>query len=189
MSLSTPLSIAVAAFPISEVALAVSRRASRRSSGGHDRGSLWILWVVITASVVGAFWVRQLPIGRIGLPSAALDAVALVILLGGIAFRWAAILTLGKYFTVDVAIAADHRIVQEGAYRVIRHPSYTGLLVAFLGMGLALRSWLSVAALLLPISIALAVRIAVEERALRAAFGGEYEAYRARTWRMIPWVV
>ena len=63
-----------------------------------------------------------------------------------------------------------------------------GLLLAFVGVGLAFHSWLSLLVLLLPVSIALVRRIVVEEEALRAAFGAEYDAYAARTSRLIPWM-
>ncbi len=149
---------------------------------------MWTLWAVITLSVAGSIAARRTGIGRMSLPASVLDPLALSLLLCGLAIRWAAILTLGRYFTVNVAIARDHRIVQAGLYRFVRHPSYSGLLLAFVGMGLSFHSWLSLGILVLPIAAALARRIGVEEQALRAAFGGEYEAYAARTWRLIPWI-
>ncbi len=146
------------------------------------------LWAVVFVSVFGSIAAQRTSIGRMSLPASVIDPLALSLLLGGLAIRWAAILTLGKYFTVNVAIAPDHRIVQSGPYRFVRHPSYSGLLLAFVGMGLAFHSWLSLAILVLPITAALALRIVVEERALHAAFGAEYEAYAARTWRLVPWI-
>ena len=92
---------------------------------------------------------------------------------------------LGRRFSGLVAIQPGHTLVTSGIYGVIRHPSYLGLLVNALGWGLAFRSGVGVllAALMIPPLLA---RIRAEERLLRAQFGAEYDAYRARTSRMIP---
>jgi protein-S-isoprenylcysteine O-methyltransferase Ste14 len=92
---------------------------------------------------------------------------------------------LGHRFSGLVAIQPGHTLVTSGIYGVIRHPSYLGLLVNSCGWGLAFRSGVGVllAALLIPPLLA---RIHAEERLLREQFGGEYEAYRARTSRLIP---
>jgi protein-S-isoprenylcysteine O-methyltransferase Ste14 len=84
-----------------------------------------------------------------------------------------------------VAIQPGHTLVTSGVYGVIRHPSYLGLLVNSLGWVLAFRSGvgLLLTALLIPPLLA---RIRAGERLLRAQFGAEYEAYRARTSRLIP---
>ena len=68
----------------------------------------------------------------------------------------------------------------------MRHPSYSGLLIAFFGLGLMFANWLSLALLVVPIFIALHGRIVLEERALREKFGADYEAYCAPTARLIP---
>jgi len=84
-----------------------------------------------------------------------------------------------------VAIQAGHRLETRGVYRVIRNPSYLGLLISSLGWVLAFRSGvgvLLVAMLLVP----LLARIRAEERLLREHFGAEYEAYCSRTWRLLP---
>lgn len=78
-------------------------------------------------------------------------------------------------------------MVTGGIYRVIRNPSYVGMLVGTLGWGLAFRAGVGV--LLAALIVApLIARIRAEERLLRAQFGAEYDAYCARTWRLIPWV-
>jgi protein-S-isoprenylcysteine O-methyltransferase Ste14 len=84
-----------------------------------------------------------------------------------------------------VAIQPGHTLVTSGVYGVIRHPSYLGLLINALGWALAFRSGVGVllTTLLVP---PLLVRIRAEERLLRDQFGGEYEAYCRRTWRLIP---
>jgi protein-S-isoprenylcysteine O-methyltransferase Ste14 len=86
-----------------------------------------------------------------------------------------------------VAIQPGHTLVTSGVYAVIRNPSYLGLLVNSLGWALAFRSGAGVllTALLIPPLVA---RINAEERLLRTQFGAAYEAYCARTWRLIPWL-
>jgi len=103
----------------------------------------------------------------------------------GGALRLWPVFVLGDRFSGLVAIQPGHRLVTSGVYGVIRHPSYLGLLISSLGWGLAFRSWIGVllAALLVPPLLA---RINAEERLLRSQFGDEYDAYRARTSRLIP---
>lgn len=94
----------------------------------------------------------------------------------------------GSTVLLLVAIDKDHSLVLVGPFRWVRHPAYTGLLLAFLGVGLSLSNWLSVALVMVPISLALLYRIEVEERALGERFGAAYERYAARTKRLIPWL-
>lgn len=173
-------------FPVSEVALAIVKRSRGGAAESQDRGSMALLWLAIAIGVALAFAARGIPATRIAGPASLLRLVALALLVGGLAVRWTAILTLGKLFTVDVAIHADHAVVQEGLYRYMRHPSYTGLLVAFLGFGVALGNWLSVAGLLVPIALGVANRVVHEERTLHRALGPAYADYCARTKRFIP---
>jgi hypothetical protein len=93
---------------------------------------------------------------------------------GGMVLRWYSIIHLGRFFTVNVAIAADHQLVETGPYRFVRHPSYTGALLAFIGFAIVLRNWASVLVISLPIAFAFLYRINVEERALVQALGERY---------------
>jgi protein-S-isoprenylcysteine O-methyltransferase Ste14 len=105
---------------------------------------------------------------------------------GGI-LRLAPVFVLGRRFSGLVAIQPDHRLVTDGIYGVIRHPSYLGLLVTMVGWSLAFRAGvgLVIAALTLPVVVA---RIGAEERLLSETFGAEYGVYRARTWRLMPYL-
>jgi protein-S-isoprenylcysteine O-methyltransferase Ste14 len=113
--------------------------------------------------------------------------LGLVLFAAGGALRIWPVFVLGYRFSGLVAIQAGHSLVTSGVYRVIRHPSYLGLLVSSLGWGLAFRSVVGIVltALLIPVLVA---RMNAEERLLRANFGDEYDAYRARTSRLIPGV-
>jgi protein-S-isoprenylcysteine O-methyltransferase Ste14 len=92
---------------------------------------------------------------------------------------------LGRRFSGLVAIQRDHKLVTTGIYSIVRNPSYLGMLIGSLGWALAFRSGVGVllAILLLPPLIA---RIRAEEAMLRSQFGAEYDAYFARTWRLVP---
>ena len=113
-------------------------------------------------------------------------AAGLTVLAAGVALRTWAILTLGRLFKFVVVIQEGHRVVASGPYRLLRHPSYTGGLLAFLGVGIALDSWLSVLALVLFPLLAILVRIHVEEAELATALGPEYTRYASRTHRLVP---
>ena len=113
-------------------------------------------------------------------------AVGLGVLAAGVALRTWAILTLGRLFKFVVVIQEGHRVVTSGPYRLLRHPSYTGALVAFLGTGIVLDSWLSTLILVLIPLLAILVRIHVEEAELTNALGREYRTYASRTRRLVP---
>jgi len=147
-----------------------------------------LLWVVITGSVTAGVWLQSHELGRIAVTPGRLRQVALVLLVAGLGVRWAAILTLGKLFNTNVAVHADHAIVRRGLYGRVRHPAYSGLLLAFAGLGLSFGNWLSVAVVVVPIGAAIRHRIAVEERVLVEAFGQEYIDYMSVTNRLVPWI-
>ena len=178
------LAIVSAIWVASEIGVAVVKRA--RSEGERrDRGSLVVLWILITLATVAGANLRFLRATRIAHADAAFwTGIALII--AGVVLRAAAIATLRRYFTVDVAIREGHELVDRGIYGVIRHPAYTGSLLSFLGLGLAFGNWASVAVIMLVAGAAFAYRIAVEERALVAHFGERYRAYAARTKRLVP---
>jgi len=105
---------------------------------------------------------------------------------GGV-LRIAPVFVLGRRFSGLVAIQPEHRLATTGLYGVIRHPSYLGLFVLSLGWGLAFRSGVGVIIAVLMLVVLLA-RIEAEERLLSETFGAEHEAYRTRTWRLVPYV-
>jgi protein-S-isoprenylcysteine O-methyltransferase Ste14 len=111
--------------------------------------------------------------------------LGVVLFAGGGALRIWPVFVLGRRFSGLVAIQPGHQLVTSGIYGVIRHPSYLGLLVNALGWALAFRSGVGVllAALMVPPLLA---RIRAEEALLRTQFGNDYDAYCARTNRLIP---
>jgi protein-S-isoprenylcysteine O-methyltransferase len=185
MTLPSPLALG-AIYGISEVCLALTRR-SGKGGASRDRYSLLLLWGTISLSI----W---LSINCVVLcPKAALPhprgfyLAGLVLFVCGIALRWYSIWYLGRYFTVDVSIAAEQRVIDTGPYRLIRHPSYTGALLAFVGFGCCLGNWMSLV-LLLPVLAAFLWRIHVEENALREGLGENYRTYMQQTKRLVPFI-
>jgi len=125
-------------------------------------------------------------IGRMRTGGNAIAILGVVLLLVGITIRWTAIYTLGKFFTGTVLIKDDHQLIRSGLYKYLRHPSYTGALVAHLGLGLSFSNWISLTLSVAPFSVAAFYRMHVEERALRDAFGDAYLSYAQTTKRLIP---
>jgi protein-S-isoprenylcysteine O-methyltransferase Ste14 len=125
-------------------------------------------------------------IGRIETANSLIQFSGLTMLVAGIAIRWSAIRTLGKYFTSIVMIKTDHRLIRNGLYKHIRHPAYTGALVAHLGLGLSFANWFSIGFSSIPFFVAAFYRMRVEDQVLRERFGEEYVDYSASTKRLIP---
>jgi protein-S-isoprenylcysteine O-methyltransferase Ste14 len=149
----------------SEIMLAVAKR-SKAVDNAKDRLTLPLLWTVIFVSIFAG----------------------LVLFVLGLIVRWIAIIHLGRFFTVNVAIAKDHQLITTGPYRYVRHPSYTGTLLIFLGFGLCMLNIFSLAAVFLPITAAFLWRMHVEEKALLGAFGERYQSYIASSHRLIPYL-
>jgi protein-S-isoprenylcysteine O-methyltransferase Ste14 len=95
---------------------------------------------------------------------------------------------LGKHFTGNVKASADQPVIERGAYRWVRHPSYTGGFLMYLGTGLALTNWMSAIVITFAGSVAYFYRVRVEERALQANLGSRYQEYMRRTKRFVPFV-
>jgi len=174
-------------FGCSELALSIFKR-SRGGARQSDDSTLRLLWITILVSVaVAVVSVRLLPQARSGVLEF-LYPLGLALFVAGVLLRWWAIVRLGRFFTVDVAIADDHRVVDTGPYRFVRHPSYTGVIIAFLGYGVCLGNKVALLALTVPIVLAFLQRIKVEEAALQAALGDAYRSYARRTRALVPFV-
>jgi protein-S-isoprenylcysteine O-methyltransferase Ste14 len=125
-------------------------------------------------------------IGRIQTGSSLIALAGLGLLILGIIIRWTAIRDLGRYFTSTVRIKDNHRLIRTGMYEHLRHPAYTGALVAHLGLGMVFANWYSIALSSIPYLVAAMYRIHVEEQVLVAEFGQEYLDYARSTKRLIP---
>ena len=171
---------------VSEVLLTLTRRSRSKTGTKQDRSTLGIIWLVIAVSIMAGVFVAQnfraaaLPHGRM------FANAGVVLFVAGLILRWWAIITLGRFFTVDVTIEKDHQLVERGPFRIVRHPSYTGVLLAFVGLALSLRNWAALLVILIPIGAAFIHRMNVEEDALSRALGPRYAEYMKRTKRLVP---
>ncbi len=166
-----------------------SRRPGRNAEV-HDRASgtaiMLGIWVGIMAGYVLAF---DEPRFAIRPERALLFYAGLGLMAGGIALRWYAIHVLGRYFTTLVAVQPGQKVVSNGPYHFVRHPSYSGALLTILGLALALTNWLSLAVMMGLAFIGYSYRIAVEERTLVKSLGEPYRQYMNKTKRIIPFVI
>jgi protein-S-isoprenylcysteine O-methyltransferase Ste14 len=174
------------AWPVSEVILGLLSRAKRASATVRDRGSFTLIWASIGLGLWAGYFLRSRGVGSIGAPPAVFLSFALALLVSGLALRWTAVLVLGRFFTPNVAVQPGQRVVRTGVYRHVRHPAYSGLLLAILGLGVAFDNWLSLLAIFIPVAAALLYRIRVEESALVEMLGREYDDYRKVTKRLVP---
>jgi protein-S-isoprenylcysteine O-methyltransferase Ste14 len=162
-----------------------SREGATGAGGGGRR--LTVVPVVIVASVMLFLGPRFIPAAAIR-PGVAAFAVGMVVMVGGLVLRGWSIKTLGEYFTGQVLVSADQPVITAGPYRLLRHPSYTGLLVACVGLGLTSANWAAVATLVVLPTAAVLWRIHAEENALLGTLGDRYRAYAGQRKRLIPLV-
>ena len=186
---SFAFAVAYIVWLVPELVSSVTKNAGRKAQL-HDRnskfavvGGIWIgtfigFWLAFAARQFAISWDRTF-----------LFAVGILLILAGVAFRWYAVRTLGRFFTLQVAIQPGQTVVESGPYRLIRHPLYTGSLMSLLGLGFVLSNWLSLVAVLLFAILGYSYRIWVEEMTLVNALGEPYREYMKRTKRIIPFVI
>ena len=165
------------------------RLRSRMNHGGtkHDCGSFFVIIATSLVGVGSAFVLAQdVQSAGIGVGRWPIFATGLVIVLLGVALRQWSVLTLGTFFTVQVQVRSDQTVVDTGPYRWVRHPSYTAIVMSFVGIGVALENWLSLVVLIVVPSVGLVIRIRVEEKALLEALGEPYREFSATRARLIP---
>lgn len=167
----------------------VVRRARGRASDPQDAGSLWAIMIgnqIAMALALTLAWVA---------PSATIDRrvplfwVGIAVLAAGSLLRRHCFRMLGQSFTGAVQVHTGQTVVDRGAYRWVRHPSYSAGIMMFAGIGLALGNWLSLASMVLITAAAYGYRVTVEERALAATLGEPYREYMRRTKRFVPYLV
>jgi protein-S-isoprenylcysteine O-methyltransferase len=168
-------------------------RSGREGAGradSKDSGSIKVMVRVMSAALLIAFplafvdvWDfpknQQVPLFAAG--------VAMMVL--GSVLRRHCWRTLGEYFTGDVRARPNQRVISSGPYRLVRHPSYTAGMMMFIGIGLALGSWLSLMLLTVATIATYSYRVAIEERVLLDTIGEPYGSYMKGRKRFIPYVV
>lgn len=173
---------------MAEIWLARRIRANDQRIIHSEQHSQWLLWFSVVSAVSLALLFKQL--AWLPLPIAYLprQLLALALFAAGLYLRYAAIAQLGHLFTTHIAVQQQHSLIKTGPYRWLRHPAYSGLLLALAAAGLAMGDSGAILALMLLPFAAFSVRIKLEETMLKQAFGEGYTAYCQQTWRMIPWI-
>jgi protein-S-isoprenylcysteine O-methyltransferase Ste14 len=149
-------------------------------------GGRVVVWACIIATNVTLYLTPHLVPAAAIRPGAVAFAVGLVLLMAGAALRGWSFRALGECFTFTVMVSADQPVVTAGPYRLLRHPSYTGILLACSGVGLTAANWAGLAAFtVIPLACIL-WRIHTEETALLATVGDRYRSYASGRKRLVP---
>ena len=169
---------------LSEVLIGTLTRSKKSEADSYDHNSLGIIWIVIIISIAtGVFIAFRFP----GFNKFEY-LTGLFLILIGISVRLTAIFSLKSLFTSDVAIHHDHKLKTNGIFKKVRHPSYSGSLLSFLGLGLTLGNWISLLIIFLPVLVAFLYRISIEEKVLIKNFHEEYLNYKKRSKKLIPYI-
>ena len=181
-----PALIALTVVTLAMMLVAPFGNANLSSGEKEDRANRWVFKafsVIALASAIVPPYADRIGLWTIdGETTRWVGVIAYV--LGGALRLWP-VFVLGSRFSGLVAIQPGHTLETRGIYGLVRNPSYLGMLINLLGWGLAFRGWSGIA-IALTLLVPLVARIRSEERLLRAHFGTEYDAYVARTWRLIP---
>ena len=155
--------------------------------GEGDRTDVWMSAAFATV-LVGAAWDhgRDLPLGWDSAFELSLLAAGVFLLVVGFGMRYWAARTLGSDFLVRLDLREEHRLVDSGPYKYVRHPTYAALFLMALGTGLCFVSPVALTATLAVWLPAMLVRVEREERQLVSRYGPTYEAYQRRTWKLVP---
>jgi protein-S-isoprenylcysteine O-methyltransferase len=180
----------LAGFMVLQRVMRRGEQARSLQASAADRGSTRLLGA---AFLLGALALAAGPVlNAQGIAAASPEAVigwiGVGVMVGGLALRLWSQAVLGRYYTTTLRHAEGQPILTAGPYRLLRHPGYAGLLLAWVGAGLATANWAAAAAVALLMSVAYGRRMAAEEAMLLGAFGDRYKEYMARTWRLIPYV-
>jgi protein-S-isoprenylcysteine O-methyltransferase Ste14 len=172
-----------------ETGLVIKDNSRGKGKTTSDKGTRCFNFIAITMGIATAAILNRIP-GFVfpggKTPTMFFAGVAIISI--GMALRYWAVATLGTSFRTTVETDRYQKVVSNGPYKLIRHPSYGGWLLICCGYGIAVQNWLSLlVAMLLPLA-ALLYRIRVEEAALVSAFGPEYIEYQKRTKRLVPWI-
>jgi protein-S-isoprenylcysteine O-methyltransferase len=165
----------------------IARERREANAVAQDRGSRTFLIVSLSIAIVLGIFAAPVLLPQFTVHTKAV-AIGIALIWAGIAVRVWAIRTLGNFFNTRVVVRQDQRLITSGPYKYLRNPAYTGVVMTFLGFGVAIGNWLSLIVLFAFGCLPFVLRIAVEDRALEARFGQEYEAYRRNTWSLIPFI-
>jgi len=151
-----------------------------------ERGSGRLISVSVVVSFIVAYF---LALSGITLMPSWVFYLGISIMIFGIMVRQWSIAVLGRFFSPTIGVQEGQKVVDRGPYRLVRHPSYTGILLILVGVGLAFQSLAAILVILLIFSVAYGYRMNEEEKVLTLELGEEYVKYAKRTKRLIPYLV
>jgi len=151
-----------------------------------DRGTYLTIQLTSGVGVLLAVWAASRSVARLPGPADAWLAAGLTIAWLGIALRAWSVLSLGGEFRRTLVEGGDRRLITDGPYRIVLHPSYTAILLVFTGIGVALADAIALLALAVLPTVGLVLRIRAEELELRRTFGDVYEDYARGKARLLP---
>jgi protein-S-isoprenylcysteine O-methyltransferase len=152
-----------------------------------DRGTgAQIIWTVygtqLAAVIEAGYWRYPQSVAWTPLAVAAISVAVL-----GLALRTWAVFTLGRFFTMEIAVTDDHAVISSGPFAIVRHPSYLGAFFLYLGTALFLHAWGAAALAVVALPIAFVRRIRTEEAILAGTLGQTYTTYREQVKaRLLP---
>ncbi|MFK0290579.1 methyltransferase family protein [Streptomyces sp. NPDC090442] len=188
-AVNTALIITIWLWAAAEALLQIRQRVRSERTERTEWISLLLFAVLIGGGVVLAAPIRHaLPSMSYSTHAVGVHTAVLLVAWAALGFRLWAIVTLGRFFRGTVHIQQGHQVVTAGPYRWVRHPAYTGILIAGLDLALLTDNAASALVIVACCLLALGYRIRVEERMLLDALGEEYGAYAARTRRLVPGV-
>lgn len=179
------LLVTVIAFSVGELTRV---RRVRRGSQHADLGAEVLFRLVFLTGIL------MLPLATAVAPGAELPSHGVAFVVGvvlawlGLILRWWSFRTLGEYFTLVLKTSHDQAVVDRGPYKVLRHPSYTGLLMTVLGCALMVGNWVGLLLCSAMVLAALVYRIRIEEQSLTGALGETYVDFATTRARLIPFV-
>lgn len=168
-----------------EVWMNLRQRKTSSVTHSGDKGSLWLLYALVTLGYILSFSIGATTIGRVYAWDT-LFGVGTVSVVLGLFLRIRSIMTLKSYFTYSVTTVEDHKLIDTGLYKYIRHPGYLGQIIIFAGISISLANWLSIIFMLVPVTIGYLYRITIEERFMVEHLGDQYLEYQKKTKRIFP---
>jgi protein-S-isoprenylcysteine O-methyltransferase len=171
---------------VAEILLSRKTKLYRRETAHGERNSQTWLWLSVLSSLILALLFKTIAWLPIPLEYVLRQCLGAFLCLNGLALRYWAVVTLGRFFSTHVMIINQHQLIVLGPYRWLRHPAYAGLLLALGGAGLAMGDFIALMLLTVAPLCAFHARIDIEETMLREKFGEEYAVYAKKTCKLLP---
>jgi protein-S-isoprenylcysteine O-methyltransferase Ste14 len=159
-------------------------------TGEHDRGSQTAFSIALgitTVLLMVAPFLDYFKTGEVKHPIL-IGSIGLIIMIAGLIIRYQAVKILGEFYTRTLRIKSNHEIVDRGMYKVIRHPGYLGVLLLFIGAGIAVVNLIAIIVIPVILISAYIYRIQTKEKMLQQSFDESYREYMKHTWHLVPFI-